>query len=164
MCSDFIATTGVCSHALRVLSSFLAFTTGDQVQTSIRQTCLEDICLPATAMPLRFQISHMPEAMAFEFFMLVVLYNPTFRNATTLYSALTLSSPLQPHPCCAAFKLVPMGFISATAVNEQRGEIIQIATGCKELDTILEGKFSGLAGQAMTSFSAQQCRCCGCSY
>ncbi|MEW5300059.1 MAG: hypothetical protein WDW36_003018 [Sanguina aurantia] len=32
-----------------------------------------------------------------------------------------------------------MGFISATAVNEQRGEIIQIATGCKELDTILDG-------------------------
>ncbi|MEW5311150.1 MAG: hypothetical protein WDW38_002889 [Sanguina aurantia] len=38
-----------------------------------------------------------------------------------------------------AHKLVPMGFISATAVNEQRGEIIQIATGCKELDTILDG-------------------------
>lgn len=38
-----------------------------------------------------------------------------------------------------AWKLVPMGFTTASIVAEQRGEIIQISTGCKELDTILEG-------------------------
>ncbi|GBF99352.1 DNA repair protein RAD51 [Raphidocelis subcapitata] len=38
-----------------------------------------------------------------------------------------------------AWKIVPMGFTSASIVAEQRGEIIQITTGCKELDTILEG-------------------------
>jgi hypothetical protein len=32
-----------------------------------------------------------------------------------------------------------MGFTTASIVAEQRGEIIQITTGCKELDTILEG-------------------------
>lgn len=40
-----------------------------------------------------------------------------------------------------AWKLVPMGFTTATIVAEQRGELIQITTGCKELDTILEGGF-----------------------
>jgi hypothetical protein len=39
-----------------------------------------------------------------------------------------------------AWKLVPMGFTTASVVAEQRGEIIQVTTGCKELDTILEGK------------------------
>jgi hypothetical protein len=39
----------------------------------------------------------------------------------------------------AAWKLVPMGFTTATTIAEQRGDIIQITTGCKELDTILEG-------------------------
>lgn len=39
----------------------------------------------------------------------------------------------------AAWKLVPMGFTTATIVAEQRGDIIQITTGCKDLDTILEG-------------------------
>jgi hypothetical protein len=38
-----------------------------------------------------------------------------------------------------AFKIVPMGFTSASIVAEQRGEIITITTGCKELDNILEG-------------------------
>lgn len=32
-----------------------------------------------------------------------------------------------------------MGFTTASIVAEQRGELIQITTGCKELDTILEG-------------------------
>jgi len=40
-----------------------------------------------------------------------------------------------------AFKLVPMGFTTATIVAEQRKEVITISTGCKELDTILEGKY-----------------------
>jgi DNA repair protein RAD51 len=39
----------------------------------------------------------------------------------------------------AAFKLVPMGFTTASVVAEQRAEMIQITTGCKELDAILEG-------------------------
>ena len=32
-----------------------------------------------------------------------------------------------------------MGFTTAAVVAEQRGDIIQITTGCKEFDTILEG-------------------------
>ena len=32
-----------------------------------------------------------------------------------------------------------MGFTTAAVINEQRSEAIQITTGCKELDNILEG-------------------------
>ncbi len=32
-----------------------------------------------------------------------------------------------------------MGFTTAAVVQEQRGDVIQITTGCKELDNILEG-------------------------
>jgi hypothetical protein len=32
-----------------------------------------------------------------------------------------------------------MGFTTASIVAEQRAEIIQVTTGCKELDSILEG-------------------------
>ena len=32
-----------------------------------------------------------------------------------------------------------MGFTTATTIAEQRGDIVQITTGCKELDSILEG-------------------------
>lgn len=32
-----------------------------------------------------------------------------------------------------------MGFTTATVVAEQRGDIVQITTGCKEFDTVLEG-------------------------
>lgn len=39
----------------------------------------------------------------------------------------------------AAHKYVPMGFTTASIVAQQRGELIQITTGCKELDSILEG-------------------------
>lgn len=39
----------------------------------------------------------------------------------------------------AAQKFVPMGFTTASIVAQQRGELIQITTGCKELDSILEG-------------------------
>lgn len=38
--------------------------------------------------------------------------------------------------------MVPMGFTTAAAVAEQRKEVISITTGCKELDTILEGEGS----------------------
>ena len=43
------------------------------------------------------------------------------------------------HPCHAAFKMVPMGFCAASSVAQQRGEIVCVTTGCKELDSILEG-------------------------
>eukprot|EP00249_Psilotum_nudum_P001030 c13293_g1_i3 orf=518-1540(-) len=39
----------------------------------------------------------------------------------------------------AASKLVPMGFTSASQLHAQRSEIIQIASGSKELDRMLEG-------------------------
>lgn len=39
----------------------------------------------------------------------------------------------------AASKLVPMGFTSASQLHAQRSEIIQISSGSKELDKILEG-------------------------
>lgn len=38
-----------------------------------------------------------------------------------------------------ASKLVPLGFTSASQLHAQRLEIIQIATGSRELDKILEG-------------------------
>jgi hypothetical protein len=44
----------------------------------------------------------------------------------------------------AAWKLVPMGFTTASIVAEQRAELIKVTTGCKELDNILEGMFVGL--------------------
>ncbi|KAK9834052.1 hypothetical protein WJX81_005963 [Elliptochloris bilobata] len=40
-----------------------------------------------------------------------------------------------------AWKVVPMGFTTATVIAEQRVEIVQITTGCKEFDTVLEGGF-----------------------
>ena len=40
---------------------------------------------------------------------------------------------------CAAWKVVPMGFTTASVIAEQRGDIVQITTGCKEFDTVLEG-------------------------
>ncbi|KAM3192452.1 hypothetical protein ACQJBY_069587 [Aegilops geniculata] len=39
----------------------------------------------------------------------------------------------------AASKLVPLGFTSATQLHAQRLEIIQVTTGSRELDRILEG-------------------------
>ncbi|KAJ7541095.1 hypothetical protein O6H91_10G045700 [Diphasiastrum complanatum] len=39
----------------------------------------------------------------------------------------------------AATKIVPMGFTSAAQMHEQRQEIIQITSGSKDLDKILEG-------------------------
>lgn len=38
-----------------------------------------------------------------------------------------------------ASKLVPLGFTSATQLHAQRLEIIQITSGSRELDKILEG-------------------------
>uniref|UniRef100_A0A8C4BXA5 DNA repair protein RAD51 n=1 Tax=Denticeps clupeoides TaxID=299321 RepID=A0A8C4BXA5_9TELE len=38
-----------------------------------------------------------------------------------------------------AAKLVPMGFTTATEFHQRRSEIIQISTGSKELDKLLQG-------------------------
>ncbi|KAG6769861.1 hypothetical protein POTOM_025527 [Populus tomentosa] len=42
---------------------------------------------------------------------------------------------------CTASKLVPLGFTSASQLHTQRQEIIQITSGSRELDKILEGKY-----------------------
>lgn len=39
-----------------------------------------------------------------------------------------------------ASKLVPLGFTSATQLHAQRLEIIQITSGSRELDKVLEGQ------------------------
>ena len=39
----------------------------------------------------------------------------------------------------AASKIVPLGFTSASQLHAQRLEIIQVTTGSRELDKILEG-------------------------
>lgn len=39
----------------------------------------------------------------------------------------------------AAAKLVPMGFTTATEFHQRRSEIIQVTTGSKELDKLLNG-------------------------
>ena len=38
-----------------------------------------------------------------------------------------------------AGKLVPMGFTTATELHKQRQEILQLSSGSKELDKLLEG-------------------------
>ena len=38
-----------------------------------------------------------------------------------------------------AAKLVPMGFTTATEFHQKRSEIIQVTTGSKELDKLLQG-------------------------
>lgn len=44
-----------------------------------------------------------------------------------------------------AAKLVPMGFTTATEFHQRRAEIIQISTGSKELDKLLQGSYSLLS-------------------
>ena len=39
-----------------------------------------------------------------------------------------------------AAKLVPMGFTTATEFHQRRSEIIQVTTGSKELDKLLQGQ------------------------
>jgi DNA repair protein RAD51 len=55
-----------------------------------------------------------------------------------------------------------MGFVSAAHIAEQRGQTISITTGCKELDTILEGAlaFRAMPMQACAGPSAlHSCMC-----
>ena len=40
-----------------------------------------------------------------------------------------------------AYKLVPMGFTTAAEFHQKRSEIIQLTTGSKELDKLLQGFF-----------------------
>lgn len=49
---------------------------------------------------------------------------------------LTSSPPAQTE----AAKLVPMGFTTATEFHQRRAEIIQVTTGSKELDKLLQGR------------------------
>ncbi len=37
-------------------------------------------------------------------------------------------------------KMIPLGFTTATEFHQKRSEIVQIATGSKELDKLLQGK------------------------
>lgn len=47
---------------------------------------------------------------------------------------------LSPLPQTEAAKLVPMGFTTATEFHQRRAEIIQVTTGSKELDKLLQGQ------------------------
>ena len=63
----------------------------------------------------------------------------------------------------AAWKLTPMGFTTAAVVAEQRGDIIQVTTGCKELDAILEGahwRCTGSQSKSATDQSFRQLSLC----
>lgn len=42
-----------------------------------------------------------------------------------------------------ASKLVPMGFTTATEFHQRRSELIQLTTGSKELDKLLQGTVYG---------------------
>ena len=44
-----------------------------------------------------------------------------------------------------AAKLVPMGFTTATEFHQKRSEIIQLTSGSKELDKLLQGQGQILA-------------------
>ena len=60
-----------------------------------------------------------------------------------------------------------MGFTTATIVAEQRSELSQVTTGCKELDTILEGVFRAHFGRTGAHATAagsgkQACVCPTC--
>ncbi len=51
-----------------------------------------------------------------------------------------ISEPKAEKFIAEAFKLVPMGFTTAIELHRQRQDIIQITTGSKELDKLLDGK------------------------
>ena len=44
-----------------------------------------------------------------------------------------------------AFKLIPMGFTTAAEFHQKRSEIIQLTTGSKELDKLLQGELLSLS-------------------
>lgn len=51
-----------------------------------------------------------------------------------------------------AAKLVPMGFTTATEFHQRRAEIIQVTTGSKELDKLLQGSYVPSLIQKRTLF------------
>jgi len=53
----------------------------------------------------------------------------------------TISEPKAEKLLAEASKLVPMGFTTATELHRQRQDIIQVTTGSKELDKLLDGGF-----------------------
>ena len=68
-------------------------------------------------------------------------------------------------PCChvcllffqqEAAKLVPMGFTTATEFHQKRSEIIQITSGSKELDKLLQGQWSATRSVVSYKVSGQQ--------
>jgi len=52
-----------------------------------------------------------------------------------------ISEPKADKLLAEASKLVPMGFTTATELHKQRQDIIQVTTGSKELDNLLDGGF-----------------------
>ncbi|EFA78915.1 putative DNA repair protein [Heterostelium album PN500] len=64
-----------------------------------------------------------------------------YSTKKTLCAIKNISEPKAEKLLAEAAKLVPMGFVSATDFNTQRKQIVQIRTGSKELDSLLEGGF-----------------------
>eukprot|EP01133_Synstelium_polycarpum_P006088 gene6088-7051_t len=64
-----------------------------------------------------------------------------YSTKRTLCAIKNISEPKAEKLLLEAGKLVPMGFVSATDFNSQRKQIIQIRTGSKELDSLLDGGF-----------------------
>ena len=54
-----------------------------------------------------------------------------------------------------ASKLVPLGFTSASQLHAQRLEIIQITSGSRELDKVLEGEYSCTSHHGLQAFLIQ---------
>ena len=54
-----------------------------------------------------------------------------------------------------ASKLVPLGFTSASQLHAQRLEIIQITSGSRELDKVLEGEYSCTNHHGLQAFLIQ---------
>lgn len=53
-----------------------------------------------------------------------------------------------------------MGFTTAAIVAQQRAEIISITTGCKELDSILEGETGRRRAAHSKGTCSSHCCCC----
>lgn len=73
----------------------------------------------------------------FTFFMCVILQKALAITGEGLLCSFCLLSIVS---LFTASKLVPMGFTSASELHAQREAIIQITTGSRELDKILEGQ------------------------
>ena len=54
----------------------------------------------------------------------------------------------------AAHKIVPLGFTTATEAHATRAELIQISTGSKQLDALLEGDSVAAFGSRLSETQA----------